>query len=95
VGHYLPSGGNWLLVEFRAYDPSGRRLKERLDGFGREEALLLDFWPFNSDERIAPGEQRELLFPLPEGRGTVEAVVRYHDWMRTVRTIETLKAEYE
>lgn len=95
VGHYLPSGGNWLSVEFKAYDASGRMLKTRLEGFGKDEALLLDFWPFNIDKRIAPGEQREILFPLPGGHGTVEAVVRYHDWMKTKRTIETLKAEYD
>lgn len=95
VGHYLPSGGNWLSVEFKAYDASGRMLKERLEGFGKDEALLLDFWPFNIDKRIASGEQREILFPLPEGRGTVEAVVRYHDWMRTKRTILTLEAQYD
>ena len=92
VGHYLPSGGNWLSVEFKARDASGRIRREKLEGLGKDEALLLDFWPFNIDSRIAPGEQREILFPLPEGRGTVEAVVRYHDWMRTKRIIRTLEA---
>jgi hypothetical protein len=95
VGHYLPSGGNWLSVQFKASDASGRVLRERVEGFGKDEALLLDFWPFNLDKRIAPGERREVLFPLPEGRGSVEAVVRYHDWMRTKRTVLTLKADYD
>lgn len=95
VGHYLPSGGNWLSVQFRAYDAFGQVRKERVEGFGKDEALLLDFWPFNLDKRIAPGEQREILFPLPPGRGSVEAVVRYHDWMRTKRTVRTLRAEYD
>jgi len=94
VGHYFPSGGNWLSVQFKAYDASGRMLKERHEAFGKDEALLFDFWPFNTDRRIASGEQREILFPLPEGHGTVEAVVRYHDWMRTKRTILTLKDQY-
>ncbi len=95
VGHYLPSGGNWLSVELKAYGASGRLLTERLDGFGKDEALLLDFWPFNIDKRIASGEQRDILFPLPDGRGTVKAVVRYHDWMRTKRTILTLETKHD
>lgn len=95
VGHYLPSGGNGLSVEFKTSDASGRILTEELEGFGKDEALLLDFWPFNIDNRIASGERREILVPLPEGRGTVEAVVRYHDWMRTKRIILTLEAKYE
>lgn len=95
VGHHLPSGGNWLSIEFRAYDLAGRTLQERRDGFGKDEALVLDFWPFNRDRRIPPGEQRELLFPLPKGRGTVEVVVRYHDWMKTERVVQTLEAAYD
>lgn len=87
-------GRRVFTVDFKR-ETVGRMLKTRLEGFGKDEALLLDFWPFNIDRRIAPGEQREILFPLPEGHGTVEAVVRYHDWMQTKRTIETLKAEYD
>ncbi len=94
VGHYFPSGGNWLSVQFKAYDASGRVLRQRREAFGKDEALLLDFWPFNTDRRIAFGEQREIFFPLPAGHGTVEAVVRYHDWMRTRTTILTLKDAY-
>lgn len=94
VGHFLPSGGNWLLVRFRASDASGRVLKEQREGLGKEEALLLDFWPFALDRRIAPGEEREISFPLPEGRGRVEVAVRYHDWMRMEPTVRTLVAEY-
>lgn len=95
VGHDLPSGGNWLSVQLKAYDASGRVLKEHHEGFGRDEAMLLDFWPFNRDTRIRPGEQREILFSLPEGSRNVEAVVRYHDWIRTKRIVRTLRATYE
>jgi hypothetical protein len=91
VGHYLPSGGNWLSVELKAFDTSGRLLKRRLEGFGKDEALLLDFWPFNQDRRIAYGGRKEILFPLPDGHGTVEAVIRYHDWMKVHRTLLTLE----
>jgi hypothetical protein len=94
VGHYLPSGGNWLSVKLTAYDRAGGTLGEQLGVFGKEEPLLLDFWPFNLDRRIPSGEEREILLPLPEGHGTVEAVVRYHDWMRTKATVLTLKEEY-
>lgn len=94
VGHYLPSGGNWLSVELRAFDRDGRTLSERRVAFGREEPLLLDFWPFKADHRIPSGEHREILFPLPAGHGTVEAVVRYHDWIQTKVTVATLSQEY-
>jgi hypothetical protein len=60
------------------------------EGFGKDE-VLLDFWPFNQDRRIAYGERKEILFPLPDGHGTVEAVIRYHDWMKLRRTLLTLK----
>ena len=63
-------------------------------GIGRDEALLLDFWPFARDRRIAFGEQRDLFFVLPPGSGTVEAVVRYHDWMRVNPIVATLRASY-
>ena len=94
VGHYFPSGGNWLSVRLEARDESGRVLAERVEVFGREEALLLDFWPFNQDARIPAGELREILFSLPDGHGSVRAVVRYHDWMKTRRTIATLEGSY-
>jgi hypothetical protein len=94
VGHYFPSGGNWLSVRLEARDGAGRVLAERVEAFGREEALLLDFWPFHEDARIPPGERREILFALPEGRGTVRAAVSYHDWMKTRRTIATFEASY-
>jgi len=94
VGHHLPTGGNWLSVHLRALDASGRTLREHKQAFGRDEALLLDFWPFTTDTRIAAGERREILFPLPDGHGTVEAVVRYHDWMRTRRTVLTVRERY-
>jgi hypothetical protein len=94
VGHYLPSGGNWLSVEIRALDASGRMLKRIVEGFGKDEALILDVWPFNRDGRIAFGERKEILFPLPEGRGTVEATVRYHDWMNAKRAVVTLEEPY-
>lgn len=94
VGHPLPAGGNWLSVHLKAADASGRLRAEHKQAFGKDEALILDFWPFDSDTRIAPGERREILFPLPEGHGTVEAVVRYHDWMHTRRTVVTLTERY-
>jgi len=94
VGHFFPSGGNWVSVELRVFDAAGSMLSERLEAFGKEEALLLDFWPFNVDKRIAFGEEREILFSLPELPGTVEAVVRYHDWMRTKRTLLTLREKF-
>jgi hypothetical protein len=89
VGHYLPSGGNWLLVYFTIYDTSGKLISEERQGLGREEALLFDFWPFAGDDtRIAPGMQREVSAPLRiKGHGRVEAVVRYHDWMRVNPTL--------
>jgi hypothetical protein len=91
VGHFLPSGGNWLSVVLRARDGAGRTVREQVAVFGKEEPLLLDFWPFNTDRRLAPGAEEEVRFPLPEGLGTVEAVVRYHDWMRTKTTVLTLR----
>jgi nitrate/TMAO reductase-like tetraheme cytochrome c subunit len=94
VGHFLPSGGNWLSVELKALDASGRLLTRRVEGFGKDEALILDFWPYNRDGRIASGEEKEVLLPLPAGHGTVEAVVRYHDWMKVKRTVATLKEVY-
>ena len=94
VGHFFPSGGNWVSVQLRVYDAAGSLLREQVEVFGKEEALLLDFWPFNVDKRIAFGEQREILFSLPELPGAVEAVVRYHDWMGTKRTLLTLQEKF-
>ncbi len=94
VGHYFPSGGNWLSVLLEARDGAGRVLAQHLEGFGREEALVLDFWPFNGDARIPPGERREIRFSLPDGHGTVRATVNYHDWMKTRRTIATFEGSY-
>ena len=94
VGHFFPSGANWLSVRFEARDASGRNSVGRTLAFGREEALVLDFWPFNTDSRIAFGETVESVFSLPDGHGTVTAVVRYHDWMRTKSTLLTLRREY-
>ena len=65
-----------------------------MEVFGKEEALLLDFWPFNIDERIAFGERREVPLSLPGSSGTVEATVRYHDWMGTGRTVLVLKERF-
>lgn len=94
VGHHLPSGGNWLSVRLTASDRSGRTLKVQNEAFGRNETLVLDFWPFNRDTRIPFGEQREIRLSLPEGHGTIEALVRYHDWMHTSRVVRTLREEY-
>ena len=94
VGHYFPSGGNWLSVRLRAHDKAGRMLREQFAVFGKDEPLLLDFWPFNRDRRLASGEERDVLFELPDGHGTVEAVVRYHDWMRTKVTVLALTEAY-
>jgi hypothetical protein len=94
VGHYFPSGGNWLSVRLEAFDNAGRGVAEHVEVFGREEALLLDFWPFNDDLRIPSGEQREILLPLPDGHGTLRAAVNYHDWMKTKRTIATWEEIY-
>lgn len=94
AGHDLPSGGNWLIIKMEARDPSGRSLGRKVETFGREEALLFDFWPFSSDTRIPFGESREVLMKLPGGRGTVEAVVRYHDWMKMTSDVLTLKEAY-
>ncbi len=94
VGHYFPSGGNWLSVRLQARDDAGRVLGERVEALGREEALILDFWPFNKDARIPSGERREILFALPPGHGTVRATVNYHDWMKTRRTIATFEESY-
>jgi hypothetical protein len=94
VGHLFPSGGNWVSVQLRVSDSVGRLRSQHLEVFGKDEALLLDFWPFNIDKRIPYGERREVLVPLPEGSGTVEAVVRYHDWMRTKRTLLTLQERF-
>jgi len=94
VGHFFPSGGNWVSVELRVFDAAGSMLSERLEAFGKEEALLLDFWPFNVDKRIAFGEEREILFSLPELPGTVEVVVRYHDWIKVSRVVTTMEKPY-
>lgn len=94
VGHYFPSGGNWLSVQLEARDGTGRVLGKQVGIFGKEEPLLLDFWPFNTDRRLASGEARDILFQLPDGHGTVRAVVRYHDWMRTKTTILTVEEKY-
>lgn len=94
VGHHLPSGGNFISVRLEARDGGGRLLREQVAVFGKDEALLLDFWPFDRDERIPAGEEREIAFALPDGHGVVEAVVRYHDWMRTRRTVLTLRESY-
>lgn len=94
VGHHFPSGGNWLSVRLEARDEAGRVVAERVEAFGREEALLLDFWPFHDDARIPSGEQREILLSIPAGRGTVRATVNYHDWMKSKRTIASLEARH-
>ena len=94
VGHYFPSGGNFLSVRMTARDSAGRKLKEQKRAFGRNEDLVLDFWPFNWDTRIAYGRQREIRFPLPGGHGTVEAVIRYHDWIKVAPVVRTLREDY-
>lgn len=94
VGHYFPSGGNWLSVRLEARDATGGLVAERLAAFGREEALVLDFWPFNEDVRIASDERREILLELPAGHGMVRAAVNYHDWMKGKRAIATFEASY-
>lgn len=83
-----------VRVQLRAYDSSGRVRSERIEAFGRQEALLLDFWPFNGDNRIAFGERQEIVLSLPELPGTVEAVVRYHDWIGIKRTLLTLREKF-
>jgi len=90
VGHHLPSGGNFLSVRMIAYDSAGGTLTERTEAFGRNETIVLGFWPFNTDTRIPFGQRREIRLPLPDGHGTVEAVVRYHDWMRVRPVVRTL-----
>jgi hypothetical protein len=94
VGHFLPSGGNWLSLQLNVRDDSGRLLNKSVVAYGRDEALLLDFWPFNRDHRIAPGERKDVVVSLPEGHGTVEAVVRYHDWMKVKSTVATLEERF-
>lgn len=92
AGHELPSGGNWLLVYFTIYDTSGKLIGKERKAFGRDEALLFDFWPFAGDDtRIAPGLQREVSVPLLiDGHGRVEADVRYHDWTGVNPTLTKL-----
>ncbi|HEY6221074.1 MAG TPA: hypothetical protein VIX13_00930, partial [Candidatus Eisenbacteria bacterium] len=75
-------------------DATGHVRSQKREAFGKNEALLLDFWPFNTDGRIAFGKEKEIVFTLPEPHGTVEAWVRYHDWMRVNKTIRTLRQEY-
>lgn len=87
VGHFLPSGGNWLLVYLKMYDSSNRLVDVRRETLGRDETLLLDFWPFNADSRIPAGKQKEIVVPLAAQHGRVEAMVRYWDWMHVVKTI--------
>ena len=94
VGHYLPSGGNQLLVYLRTFDELGRLVGERKEAVGKNETLLLDFWPFNTDERIVCGGRREFEIPLLSGHGRVEALVRYWDWMHAVKTVLTLKRAF-
>jgi len=94
TGHHLPTGGNWLVVRFSAHDLSGRLLRQGKEYFGREEALLLDFWPFAEDSRIPAGAEREAAFALPEGHGTVEALVTYHDWHGVRRDLLTLREAF-
>jgi hypothetical protein len=94
VGHPLPSGANFLTVQLRARDESGKVVAETRRAFGRDEPLLLDFWPFNIDRRIQPGEQQEVSLPLPAGKGRVEALVRYHDWIKVSRVLATMERPY-
>jgi len=72
----------------------GRLLRQGKGLFGREEALLLDFWPFAEDSRIPAGAEREAAFELPEGHGTVEALVTYHDWQGMRRELLTLREAF-
>jgi hypothetical protein len=94
AGHHLPTGGNWLVVRFSARDDAGRVLRQGKELFGREEALLLDFWPFAGDSRIPAGEAREATFELPPGHGGVEALVTYHDWQGMRREVLTLREAF-
>jgi hypothetical protein len=94
VGHMYPSGGNWVSVRLTARDGSGRSVRQAVGLLGKDEALVLDFWPFNADKRLAPGSQREVTLALPEGHGTVEALVRYHSWMRPRVTLATFTRAY-
>lgn len=94
VGHFLPSGGNWLLVFLKIYDSSNHLVEVHRENFGREETLLLDFWPFNQDTRIAAGKQKEILLPLAAEHGRVEAMIRYWDWNKVVKTILTVSKTY-
>lgn len=94
VGHPLPSGANFLTVELRARDQSGKVVAETRRAFGRDEPLLLDFWPFNIDRRIQPGGREELSLALPPGEGRVEARVRYHDWIKVSRVLATMEEPY-
>jgi hypothetical protein len=94
VGHHLPSGANFLVVELTARDASGMVVAETKRAFGRDEPLLLDFWPFNADRRIEPGGHEELSLSLPDGNGRVEALVRYHDWIKVSRVVATMEKPY-
>jgi hypothetical protein len=94
VGHYFPSGGNWVSVKITVSDESGKQLKEQVEFFGRKEDPFFDFWPFNSDERIEFGGHREVLLRLPEGHGVLEATVRYHDWGKIRPTIWAKKEKF-
>lgn len=93
VGHLYPSGGNWVSVRLTARDDSGLTRAEVMEAFGKEEALVLDFWPFNIDRRLRFGERKEFVLALPDGHGTVEAVVRYHKWAEK-RTVATFSQRY-
>lgn len=94
TGHHLPTGGNWLVVRFSARGEEGQVLRQGKEYFGREEALLLDFWPFAEDSRIPVGEAREASFELPAGHGTVEALVTYHDWHGMRRDLLALREAF-
>jgi len=94
VGHMYPSGGNWVSVRLTARNAGGDSLAETVGLLGKDEALVFDFWPFNTDSRLRPGERREVTLALPEGHGTVEALVRYHSWMRPRATLATLSQAY-
>ncbi len=45
-------------------------------------------------KRIPFGSQREIIVLLPQGHCTVEAVLRYHDWVGVSKTVLTLKENY-